>query len=284
MKPGVITTTGDQLTRTVLAAAIVVTLSSCVTITNTRNLATEAATENPLPSKPRSATSTHSVLDTSTGVALMFAIEPTPKTLDEAVASQRSAQTTEIITLPESGRKPSAHAGDQVLTLPQGKDQAIEQAEESAQRLPVQATLDPAHSKPDFYDSLLISGYSISQVDIPAKQLKPITSFARVATAASSVAIIGFTDRLGSRGTNEVIARTRAKRVEQGLVKQGLNASKIRVFECTTCFDSHNDTRSRRVLIVLSSTPPHDLSRKRLISFDALSRPQTIAMADYGDY
>jgi outer membrane protein OmpA-like peptidoglycan-associated protein len=278
------TTTTSSETRwkrapTALFAAIAFALTGCVSApTLANNPSFHSAVRNEL-SKPRLATSVTSQLDTTTGIALVFSIEPTPKTLDDhEVPLSEVDHKVSPVAIAQSlpiGSSEQAVADTRAVrsaTIDTATSLVIQSPERESER---DANVGvPAR---EFHESLAICGYASGQFEIPSQHVNAMKLFADKAISASSVAVIGFTDKVGTSLPNTAIARARANRVARGLLKQGVNAANVRVFECTTCYDLRDDARSRRVAVVLSSTPPGGLSRERVIAFVAAGRAQPVA-------
>lgn len=155
---------------------------------------------------------------------------PSPKT---PVSEASEPETIQMAQVPESVSEPQKEPASNIKT-----SETVRVVPEDVP-VPVSlARVDPApvHT--------LLFGSASSALDAEALQL--IEALLPQAQQAASIRIRGRTDATGQSAGNRALALARAWRVRQALVSRGIDARKLKVFYCTRCYVSGNDTEQGR--------------------------------------
>jgi outer membrane protein OmpA-like peptidoglycan-associated protein len=157
----------------------------------------------------------------------VFPIEPTPKTLDEPKeALSRFDKKDKAVDASPSLEVVAKELGNAPKAFGAQDEKTTSDVAEIIHRDPSKAA-STAIGRPEFHESLSISGYRRGHHEVPHTHLNAINMFAKDANTAQSVAVIGLTDKVGSPAANAAIARARAIRVEQELLRQGVSSAKV---------------------------------------------------------
>ena len=155
---------------------------------------------------------------------------PSPKTpVTEVLAPEpiRGAQVPEQVTGAQKESASSIKTSDAVRVVPED----------------VPAPVSLARVDPEPVRTLLF-GSASSVLD--AEALQQIEALLPQAQEAASIRIRGRTDATGQLAGHRALALARAWRVRQALVSRGIDARKLKVFYCTRCYVSGNDTAQGR--------------------------------------
>ena len=88
--------------------------------------------------------------------------------------------------------------------------------------------------------------FDSSSIRLDDESIREIEALLPLAHQAASIRIKGRTDATGRAAENRSLALARASRVRSALIAHGVDARKLKVFYCTRCHVSENDTEQGR--------------------------------------
>lgn len=161
---------------------------------------------------------------------------PTPKTPVASMPAQADGHGREVSPQSQPMRSSDSSVTGQVqadpapAVLPRAQD--VSEPPGKA----VKAATTISHTV--FFDS--------SSIRLDDESIREIKALLPLAHQAASIRIKGRTDATGRAAENRSLALARALRVRRALIAHGVDARKLKVFYCTRCHVSENDTAQGR--------------------------------------